>query len=321
MRVSGIEITHAPPIAPEAIGGRYEIFITSAQNPENLTALRSVPNWRRQCRTAACLISDASAWLEMPRSAMMLLRRFDHLFVTCEEFVEPLRKKIGISCHALAPGIDALRFCPFPERPKRWVDVYCIGQRPTRTHDCIYEMAKERQWMYLYDSGRMNSVGNPMEHRGLLSTLIQRARYFLVYPRSSNSTGRPNSHFREISSRYMEGAAGGAVLLGEATDSDEFRRNFDWADAVVSLGEGCKRVRDIFDEMEGQGNRIEAARRTNVMQCLRRHDWLYRWKQIVGALGLSLLPRAEERTGQLGERIRLVQSLQPVHIAEVNSSP
>ena len=102
---------------------------------------------------------------------------------------------------------------------------------------------RERRIFYFYDtvraSGRRGKqltfhVGNPAEHRLFLASVLRRSRYYLAYRSRVNEPEQTEGR-EEISGRFYEGAAAGAVLLGEPPRSAEFDRQFDWTDAVVRL--------------------------------------------------------------------------------------
>ena len=75
-------------------------------------------------------------------------------------------------------------------------------------------MARETGLFYLHDTIAGSQAINSKEHRALFAKLAKRSRYFIVNPGKIDEpelTGRQI----EIGNRYFEGAASGAIMVGE----------------------------------------------------------------------------------------------------------
>jgi hypothetical protein len=130
----------------------------------------------------------------------------------------------------------------------------------------------------------------------LLANLLKRSRYYVA------NRGRVNEPEliegkEEISARFYEGVAAGAVLVGEAPRSDEFRRQFDWPDAVIRMPFDSTNPGEIFDGIDADPHRIERIRKTNVHQAALRHDWVHRLRVVYETLSIppteAMLAREE----------------------------
>jgi hypothetical protein len=289
----------------------YEFFFPIFNHPFELYTLAAVPDWRARCRVAACFISEV--WVhEIPEYLLELLVDFDHVFIGGSHSVEPVARLIGRPCTYLPLAVDVLRFSPYPNLPPRAIDVCNIGRRSPVTHAALLQQARERRIFYYYDTVRPTgprgkqmtfSVADAGEHRMLLANLLQRTRYYVANRARVNEPEQTKGS-EEISARFYEGVAAGAVLLGEAPRSDEFRRQFDWQDAVIGLAFDSPDVGDVLEELDANRERIERIRRDNVYQAAKRHDWVYRLRTVFEELGLrpteGMLAR-EERLRALAE--------------------
>ena len=103
----------------------------------------------------------------------------------------------------------------------------------------------------------------------------------------------------EIGNRYYEGAAAGAILVGERPNNQEFERLFDWPDALIHLPYNSNGIDTVIRELDRQPERQDGIRRTNVAQALLRHDWVYRWEAVLKLVGLESLPQLFERKERL----------------------
>jgi hypothetical protein len=271
----------------------YDLFFPVFNNAFELFSLLAVPDWRERCRVAACFVSEI--WThEIPEYLLELLASFDHVFIGVRHPTETVARIAGRPCTYLPLAVDVLRFAPYPNPPARTIDVCNIGRRSAVTHAALLRMARDRRIFYYYDTVRASGergtqmtfhVGNPSEHRLLLASLLQRSRYY-VANRSRVNEPEFTAGKEEISSRFYEGVAAGAVLVGEAPQSDEFRRQFDWPDAVIRLPFDSPDPGEFLKALDADPQRIERIRRDNVHQAALRHDWVHRLHAVFDALGL-----------------------------------
>lgn len=301
----------APGLPTVRLTREYELFFPIFNHPFELYTLAAVPDWRARCRVAACFISEI--WVhQIPEYLLELLAEFDHVFIGQSHPVERVGRVVGRPCTYLPLAVDVLRFSPYPNLPTRSIDVCNIGRRSPVTHAALVQEARERRICYYYDTVRASgkqttfSVGDAAEHRLLLATLLQRTRYYVAYRARVNEPEMTKGN-EEISARFYEGVAAGAVLLGEGPRSDEFRRQFDWEDAVIHLPFDTREVGTFLRELDGDRERIQRSRRHNVYHAAKRHDWVYRARAVFETLGLrpteGMLAR-EERLRELAERTR-----------------
>ena len=204
----------------------------------------------------------------------------------CVTRSKPLAEATGRPCHYLAPSTDTLKFCPYPRAPKRVIDFYAMGSRPPETHKALLRMADARDWYYVYDTVGNCRVSSHVEHRSRLAEMIKRSRFFLV------TTARWYDHERtggqeELGLRYFEGAAGGAVLVGDAPRNASFKEHFGWQDSVIPVPFDSGDIADVLAELDANPSRLERISKTNVLNSLRRHDHVHRWGQILSIAGLQ----------------------------------
>jgi hypothetical protein len=161
------------------------------------------------------------AQLPLRAEQRALLNRFDHVFVgmtaTCPVLAEQIRPPVSYLPHA----VDAWRFIE-SEPPRRVIDVYAMGRRNPRHHQILLRRAEERGSLYLYDTFARNPViKTHVHHRRNLVDLLRRTNVFMVNQAKVDEEAR-SAHQPEVGYRYFEGAAGGAVLVGQRPDTPVF---------------------------------------------------------------------------------------------------
>jgi hypothetical protein len=301
-------LTLNPGIANIKIDRSYDLLFAICGSPVDLLAVNAIPDWDKLAKKSICLIDEM--WVRELggyKCYLNLLKKFDYVMLYYSATVDAINRLIGDRGRFLAPGIDALLFCPYPSLPKRVVDVYSIGRRSAVTHQALLNIARERGRFYLHDSISGSRAINGNEHRALFAAAAKRSRYFIVNPALvdlPNVRGGQN----EIGNRYFEGAAAGAIMIGERPKNQKFDEMFDWQDAVLDLPFGSPEVETIMDEVESQPQWEEKMRRTNIIQTLLRHDWAYRWESVLKTAGLEPMKGLSDRKERLKNLVTQVQA-------------
>ena len=287
----------------------YDLFFPLFNHTHELYSLATVPDWRSRCRFAACYVSEL--WLHLlPRYLLEQLADFDHIFLGVHHCVEEVAKISGRPCTYLPLAADVLRFSPAPQFPAREIDVYNIGRRSQTTHHALMRLARERSIFYSYDtvaaSGldrnqRTFRVQNASEHRLLLANMLQRSRYYFAHRARINEPSYTQGR-DEMSGRFYEGAAAGAVMIGEPPRLESFTQEFDWSDAIIRVPFDSPDIGDILAELDADPERLARIRRANVTNAAARHDWLHRIRTVFDTFQLPYTPgmlRREERLNAL----------------------
>jgi hypothetical protein len=240
--------------------------------------------------------------LSRDKAHLKLLDQFDHVFVYNRSSIPNLGKYTSTQRSFLAAGADCLSASPYPSPPNRCIDVYSMGRRLDFAHRQLLEMARNGEIFYIYDAGGGLHVYDFGEARFLTLNYIKRSRYFTAYSLDAGSKAQESFGEQAIATRLFEGAAGGSIILGTPPKAQEFKELFDWPDAVVEIPAEPADMRAIYRELEAQPERMQRARFMNATQSLRKHDWVYRWEQILHIVGF-------ESPSGVSARKRALQSL------------
>ena len=301
-----------PRLGVQPLTREYELFLPVFNHPFELFALAAVPDWRARCRLAACFVNEI--WVqEIPEYLLELLADFDHIFIAVNHPAQEVARIVGRPCTYLPMAADVLRFAPYPNPPARAIDVCNIGRRSPVTHAALLQLARERRFFYYYDTVRATgpggkqmtfSVANAAEHRLLLANLLKRSRYFVANRARVNEPEMTEGR-EEISGRFYEGLAAGTALIGVPPRSSEFRRQFDWPDAVLEMPFDCPDIADRLAALDADAGRMQRITRENVRQAALRHDWIHRLRTVYETLGLRPSPGMLARE----ERLRALAAL------------
>ena len=295
---------------PAYLDRDYDLFVAYLPLTQDLTHLSGIRNWKRRCRTSICWVDEVWA-ADMPRlkSWLSALDSFDHIAVGYLGTVEPLSATLGRPCHYVPMGVDAIRFSPFPGRPRRCIDILSIGRRRAELHRACAKRADEKQLFYLHDTinASYSSVEDHREHRDMLASKMKRSRYFVVAPAKIGTREGTRGQV-EVGLRYYEGAAAGAVMIGQAPVCDAYRMLFDWPDAVVELKLDASDFDGLMHQLESDPERLESIGRRNAERALLQHDWVYRWERILEIAGFQASPALLRRKARLMELAQLART-------------
>ncbi|MBF2002655.1 MAG: glycosyltransferase [Synechococcales cyanobacterium M58_A2018_015] len=310
----------------------YDLLFMIAASPSRIFPIRSLKNWRQRSQKAVCYLVEI--WQELIEQRWQphieLLREFDHIFVGVHHAVDLVAELTGRPCSYLPPGVDTVTFCPYPLLPRRHIDVAYIGRRSSVTHESLLSLAEAGRLHYFYDTAISKTffVPYPRQHRQLIANLLKRSRYFVTNHANANQPEKTGGK-QEIGYRFMEGAAAGTVMIGNPPDTAVFRHYFDWDDAVIKIPFDVPEIGDILSKLDSQPERLERIRRTNVVNALRRHDWLHRWQTILAHVGMDCSPEASARAVALDTLLQAAighppdarQDLQPASALNLSLDP
>lgn len=282
----------------------YDIFLAVCNTYWDIPYVNAIDRWREHCKISVCWIDEM--WVhDIPAYKHWLhaLSRFDYVFVGCKGSVPALSHATNRPCFWLPGGVDMFRFNAVHDLLARLIDVYSIGRRYEGIHSEILRAADRGQLFYVHDTiaGASNiEVYNHQHHRKLLANIAKRSRYFVVAPAKMDTRNETGGQI-ETGYRYFEGAAAGAVMIGEIPNCEAYRELFGWPDAVIQIEPNGSDVMAVLSELDSDPERMAAISRRNTNEALRHHDWVYRWKEMFRIIGIEPTPRMAARERSLNE--------------------
>jgi hypothetical protein len=282
----------------------FELFFPVFSHTYELYSLATIPNWRQRCRKAACFITEANL---LPEYLLELLSAFDHVFLGSLHSVKDVARLTGRPCTYLPPAVDVPRFTPSSLDQPRPIYVCNLGRRSAVTHQALLEVAERQHLFYYYDtvaaSGfdlkqRTFRVESAHEHRGMLATILKHSCYYIANRSYVNKPESTAGH-DEISARFYEGAAAGTVMVGDAPRTEEFKRQFDWPDAVIHVPFDSPDIGRILADLSSDSERLRAVRSNNAREAALRHDWLHRIRAVFDTFGLEPTEEMRARAQRL----------------------
>jgi hypothetical protein len=290
----------------------YDLFIAVLQDFSDLPYINAIDGWRDQVKKSVCWIDEVwAATIPGYKYWLHALNQFDYVFIGCKGSVAPLSSAIGRSCHWLPGGADTLRFSPYPNPPARVIDVYSIGRKRRGIHESLLRAAGVGEIFYVYDTFIASDVDvyDHEQHRDVYANLSKRSRYFLVAAAKMDSNETQGQV--EVGYRYYEGAAAGAVMIGDVPNCEAFRESFPWPDSVLPIQPDGSDVIEVLQALNSDPARVSTIHRINAAEALLRHDWVYRWKEMFRVARIDPLPGMLARERKLKELADLAADATP----------
>lgn len=290
-----------PGLKPLRLRRKYKLFIAVCQSWWDIFFINAIKDWREQCEVSVCLIDELwSAAIPKYKYWLHIFEKFDHVILGFKESVPALQKEIGRTCHWLPGAVDAIRFTPYPDPPSRVVDVYSMGRRWEGIHKSMLQVAARESLFYIYDTFPGSTALPPdhQQHRSLVANIAKRSRFFVVGPAKLGVDADTQGQI-EIGYRFFEGAASGAVMIGQAPRCDSFTELFGWPNAVTHLDTDGSNLDQVVTLLTNETGLFQDISRRNAAEALRRHDWAYRWRRILEIAGLQPRPALESREQKL----------------------
>jgi Glycosyl transferases group 1 len=298
-----------PGIQPVFLKNNYDLFISVCQNFWDLLYVNAIKGWKDLCSVSVCWIDEVWANdVREYRHWFPVLKKFDHVVVSLKGSVSAVSDAIERPCHYVPGGVDVLRFSPYPNPPSRVIDVYSIGRNYEGVHNSLLELARNGNIFYVHDTfrGAMGEVIDIGQHREMLANMTKRSRYFIAWPAKMDLRNENQGQI-EVGYRYFEGAAAGAVLMGQIPKCESFPEMFNWQDPVIEIQPDGSDVPDVLSRLAEQPERIHAISRRNAKGALMRLDWAYRWKEIMNIAGIKPSRKLEEREAFMEELARQIE--------------
>jgi hypothetical protein len=246
------------------------------------------------------------------RSVKPILDQFDAVFTSTKSSVEALQALTTARVAYIPLAVDALSMAPVRLSEPRVIDAYSMGRRSDFVHHQLKaEMAAGRM-VYVYDTVPANvKTRNFEEHIQQRNHLLQRTKFLPCFSIQAFA-----SHQLEIAKaqdtvphRFYEGAATGTVMVGARPQNTDFETMFDWPDALIEMAADHRDVPGFLRQLDADTVRMASARRANVVNTLRRHDFVYRWERMRACVGAAPSSKLELRKARLRARADELQAL------------
>jgi hypothetical protein len=278
--------------------GSGELLFVVARTPSDLQVVRTLNAQRRRFRHVVGYVIDAYFQPGFGSAT----KHYDHIFTTTAEGAEFVRKRFGVPSSVLYQGFDCLRWGSVND--ERAVDLLGYGRQPASYHQAFRAAFHRQESPLLYLHSPIGSMDGPAvwTERAMLLKLMQRTKLALAFHMMVEPQGSRPKSASFVTSRWFEQLTAGCVVVGKRPSMAP--ELFPWPDATLELPDSPAAAVDFVTTLATDARFLTAARRRNVLEMYRRHDWRYRIRDVFRHFDLPLPDRLQAELAELDMRIQ-----------------
>lgn len=272
------------------------VLLVVGLNPHFLLAMHALGPLLKKFDLRLGYLLDGFDPATIDRTVLPLL---DHLFVMSSEIADDVSRRYGLSTSFLPLATNT--FSTHFNSGDRWIDIMTYGRGNTELHRTLqaHFNQPESKRVYYHSTFSQPEVHDPSEHISLLSKLLDRSKISLCF--EASSVGRFMG-YSPILYRWFEAWASGCMVVGKKPFGRGVAELMDWENSTYEIPDHPSEwVPFIEALLDDQATLLENSRR-NYRECLLRHDWRYRLRDMFKTVGLSVPERLETEIAYLAEK-------------------
>lgn len=231
-----------------------------------------------------------------------VIPHLDHLFLITAEVVDEVAASLPLNASFLPLATDVLRQGAqhLGNRLERGIDIINYGRTQPDLHQALqrYYNQGDSQRMYFHTTFTGTNVASHQEHIMLMTKLLSKSKINICFEPSTLPRFRGYS---PLLLRWLEGWACGCAIVGKRPFGKGVDQLLDWENSTLELPDSASDWIPFFEELLNQGELLLQISQRNYQECLLRHDWRYRIRDIFTTLNLPM-------PAQLQLEIELVQA-------------
>lgn len=226
----------------------------------------------------------------------------DYLFVPAAEIAELINEIFPVTAKFLPHAINALKYGS--NHMHRCIDVIGYGRGNQDLHKCLQahynQSGTER--IYFHSTFSEPYLTSYKEHRMLLAKLLGKSKISLCFEPSKGERFKGCS---PILTRWFEGFAAGCTIVGKRPFGKNVADLINWEHSTIELPDTPTEWIPFFEDLLDDAASIATNAQRNYRECLLRHDWRYRLRDIFKTVDLPLPAKLDMEIKQLEEKARL----------------
>ncbi len=223
----------------------------------------------------------------------------DYLFVPVAEIADQVNDMFPVKAAFLPHGINALKFGS--NSPNRWIDVIGYGRCNPKLHEYLQvhfnQPGTEQTYFHSTFSGAQ--VNSYREHKMLLAKLLGKSKISLCFESSKEERFKGYS---PLLTRWLEGFAAGCTIVGKKPFGKGVADLINWQNSTIDIPDSPSEWIPFFEELLGDNEMLLANSQRNYHECLLRHDWRYRLRQMFQTVDLPIPAKLDEEIAQLKQK-------------------
>ncbi len=192
----------------------------------------------------------------------------------------------------------------------RSIDIFSYGRRDETVHQALrshYNQCPEHHRLYLHSTFSGGNVEDIEEHMLMQSKLLNYSKISLCFEPSNIPRFRGAS---PLLFRWFEAWLHGCAVVGTKPLEAHTVELMDWENSTITIPKNPSDLIPFFESLLEDQELLRAISARNHTECLMRHDWSYRLRDMFNTLELSV-------PDVIVNRIRQLQSCASDNIAKL----
>lgn len=226
----------------------------------------------------------------------------DALFVPIAEIADEINEKLPVKAHFLPHAYNALKYGANPQH--RCIDVMSYGRSNPKVHKCLQESFNQStsNRTYFHSTFTKTQVTSFKEHKALLAKMLSKSKISLCFEPSQE----PRFHgYSPLLTRWLEGWGAGCTIVGRRPFGKHVADLMNWKNSTIDIPENPSDWLPFFDEVLNEQEMLVANSERNYRECLLRHDWRYRLREMFQTVGLPIPEKLDEEIVQLQQKAQI----------------
>ncbi|MFQ4142282.1 glycosyltransferase [Chlorogloeopsis sp. ULAP02] len=209
----------------------------------------------------------------------------DYLFVICADLADAINRSTKLSTAFLPLATDVLKLGS--NSIHRSIDIISYGRTDPKIHKCLQRNFNEEHnnRIYLHSTFSHPEVFNIQEHTKLLFKILSRSKISLCFEASNVERFQGYS---PILMRWFESWSSGCTVVGKKPFGKGVANLINWQNSTIEVPDNPADWLAFFEELLSDNDGLIANSQRNYRECLNRHDWRYRIKDMFKVLELPI---------------------------------
>ncbi len=279
------------------LGKGPNILLVVGLGPDFLLSIFTLyPLWKKFDLKIAYLL-DGFDYHHLDRE---VIPHLDYLFLICAEMADDIKKNLTITTAFLPLATDVLNLGS--NSTHRCIDIISYGRTDPAVHRCLQFHFNRQQShrIYFHSTFSHPEVFDIKEHTKLLFKILARSQISLCFEASKVSRFQGYS---PILMRWFESWSCGCTVVGKKPFSKGVADLLDWENSTIEIPDNPEDWIPFFEDLLLDKYTLITNTKRNYRECLLRHDWRYRLKNMLQTLELPITEKLRNEMTKLREKL------------------
>ncbi len=279
------------------LGKGPNVLLVASLRPEFLLSIHALNHLLNQFDLRIAYLMDGFDPSHLDRDVIPYL---DHLFVMFAEMADIINSSRNLSTTFLPLAINVLQ--SGSNCINRSIDIISYGRTNPEIHKSLQQYFNEQpsNRIYFHSTFSQPDIVNMREHTKLLYKILGISKISLCFEASKVERFQGYS---PILMRWFESWSSGCTVVGKKPFGKGVANLMDWENSTIDIPDNSVDWIPFFEELLNDNCTLIANSQRNYRECLLRHDWRYRLRDMLKILELPIAEKLNHQIYILKEKL------------------